>query len=104
LLLNAGAPILTVQAILGHKHADTTLRYARLYDATMADDYYRVMEEVEARMDLREKPKVQTSGAGHLLALVDALDNGALTNAQHEDLLTLRARIRIFVEREAYTA
>jgi site-specific recombinase XerD len=27
LLLNAGAPILTVQAILGHKHVDRTLRY-----------------------------------------------------------------------------
>ncbi|MFN2189505.1 MAG: tyrosine-type recombinase/integrase, partial [Candidatus Promineifilaceae bacterium] len=30
LLLNAGAPILTVQTLLGHKHIDTTLTYARL--------------------------------------------------------------------------
>ncbi len=28
LLLNAGAPILTVQTILGHQHIDTTLGYA----------------------------------------------------------------------------
>jgi len=35
LLLNAGAPILTVQAILGHKHINTTLGYARLYDGTV---------------------------------------------------------------------
>jgi integrase len=34
LLLNAGAPILTVQSILGHKFIDTTLGYARLYDGT----------------------------------------------------------------------
>jgi integrase len=27
LLLNAGLPIHTVQAIVGHKHVDTTLRY-----------------------------------------------------------------------------
>ncbi len=39
LLINAGAPILTVQAILGHKHIDTTLGYTRLYDATVAADY-----------------------------------------------------------------
>ncbi len=38
LLLNAGAPILTVQAILGHKHVDTTLRHAGLYDATVSTD------------------------------------------------------------------
>ncbi|NLF15084.1 MAG: phage integrase family protein, partial [Anaerolineaceae bacterium] len=30
LLLNAGAPVLTVQSILGHKFVDTTLGYARL--------------------------------------------------------------------------
>lgn len=41
LLLNAGAPVLTVQALLGHKHIDTTLTYARLYDGTVAADYYR---------------------------------------------------------------
>ena len=39
LLLNAGAPILTVQTVLGHKHIDTTLGYARLYDGTVAADY-----------------------------------------------------------------
>jgi integrase len=39
LLLNAGAPILTVQTTLGHKFLDTTLRYARLYDGTVAADY-----------------------------------------------------------------
>jgi len=36
LLLNAGAPLLMVQTILGHKHVDTTLVYARLYDGTLA--------------------------------------------------------------------
>ncbi|PID86974.1 MAG: hypothetical protein CSB13_01720 [Chloroflexi bacterium] len=36
LLLNAGEPLLAVQAILGHKNLDTTLMYARLYDGTVA--------------------------------------------------------------------
>jgi site-specific recombinase XerD len=39
LLLNAGAPIVAVQAILGHKKIGTTLIYARLYDDTVATDY-----------------------------------------------------------------
>ncbi len=43
LLLNAGAAVLTVQAILGHRHLDTTLGYARLYDATVVYDYRRAM-------------------------------------------------------------
>ena len=47
LLLNAGASILAVQALLGHKHVDTTLRYARLYDRTVAADYERAMSRIE---------------------------------------------------------
>jgi site-specific recombinase XerD len=43
LLLNAGAPVLTVQTILGHKFVDTTLGYARLYDGTVAADYYQAL-------------------------------------------------------------
>jgi len=41
LLFNAGASVLTVQALLGHKQVDTTLRYARVYDSTVAADYVR---------------------------------------------------------------
>ncbi len=38
LLLNAGAPVLTVQTLLGHEWVDTTLGYACLYDGTVAAD------------------------------------------------------------------
>lgn len=41
LLLNAGASVLTVQALVAHKHVDTTMRYARVYDSTVAADYVR---------------------------------------------------------------
>ena len=49
LLLNAGAPILTVQRVLGHRYVQTTLRYARLYEATVVRDYQRAMGRVEGR-------------------------------------------------------
>ena len=43
LSFNHGAPVLTVQSILGHKFIDTMLGYARLYDGTVAADCYRVL-------------------------------------------------------------
>ncbi|MBU0495117.1 MAG: hypothetical protein KKB13_25010 [Chloroflexi bacterium] len=100
LLLNAGAPTrsVTVQTILGHKHIDTTLGYARLYDGTphralrVAADYYRAMREVESRMALDEST-VDPPSSGELLALVDALNSGTLNEAQRETVQMLRAAI-----------
>jgi integrase len=91
LLLNARAPILAVQAILGHKHVDTTLNYARLYDGTVAADYYRAMAKVEERMGLQENPPDPAPGAGQLLAMVDSLQAGTLNDAQRETVSALRA-------------
>jgi len=48
LLLNAGLPVLTLQRVLGHRWVETTLRYVRLYDSTMARDYGRAMAGIEA--------------------------------------------------------
>ena len=60
LLLNAGAPVLAVQSILGHQHIDTTLGYARLYDGTIAADYYEAMEKVEGYLpDLFNNQQVE---------------------------------------------
>ena len=90
-LLNAGAPILTVQKILGHKYVDTTLRYARLYDGTVAADYYRAMDEVERNLTLQKDAGRPTPGIGQLLALVDSLRAGTLNDAQRETVFALRA-------------
>ena len=49
LLLKAGASVLTVQALMGHKHVDTTMRYARVYDSTVAADYVRVISDFKSR-------------------------------------------------------
>ncbi len=53
-LLNSSAPVLTVQILLGHKWVDTTLGYARLYDGTVAADYYQAMSGMEKRLALPE--------------------------------------------------
>lgn len=92
LLLNAGAPILTVQMLLGHKYIDTTLGYARLYDGTVAADYYRAMDEIEGRF-LGSEADASPPGSGELLALVDALKAGTLNERQQGLVHALRAGI-----------
>ncbi len=99
LLLNAGAPILTVQTILGHQRVDTTLGYARLYDGTVAADYYRAMLQVERQLLLPENAVAEPPTSGQLLALVDALRNGTLNEAQQETVRVLRAGIVALAER-----
>ncbi len=53
LLLNAGASVLTVQATLGHRHLDTTLGYARLYDEVAAREYRQAMATKSRRQFTR---------------------------------------------------
>ena len=73
LLLNAGAPVLTVQLILGHKMIDATLGYARLYDGTAAADYYRAMVQIESHLSLVDEATATPPSHGELVALVDSL-------------------------------
>jgi site-specific recombinase XerD len=100
LLLNAGAPVLTVQTLLGHKWVDTTLGYARLYDGTVAADYYGAMAMVERRMALPEDALAEPPGTGQLLALIDSLREGTLNQAQTETVRRLRTGILALAERE----
>ena len=93
LLLNAGAPVLTVQTILGHKHVDTTLGYARLYDGTVAADYYRAMSQVEQRLATQDDLPTTVPSVGELLALVDSLQTGTLSESQRETVNALRTGI-----------
>lgn len=45
LLLNAGMSVFGVQAILGHRHVDTTLRYATAHDTTVAKNYQEAVSK-----------------------------------------------------------
>jgi integrase/recombinase XerD len=62
-LLNAGCRITSIQKILGHKRLDTTLRYARAYDETIAEEFYAAMERVEQRLAIEpvegEEPQAE---------------------------------------------
>ncbi len=95
LLLNAGAPILTVQTILGHQRVDTTLNYARLrlQRGTVAADYYRAMLQIEHQMALPEDAQVELLTSGQLLALVDTLRNSTLNEVQQATVRVLRVGI-----------
>jgi site-specific recombinase XerD len=101
LLLNAGAPILMVQTTLGHKFLDTTLRYARLYDGTVAAEYYSAMAGIEHRLGLSESTGDLPLSSGQLLALVDRLRDGTLNEKQRETVQTLRKGILALVEQAA---
>jgi hypothetical protein len=72
LLLNAGASILTVQAMLGHRHVDTILDYACLYDGTLAAHYYGAMGEVEGGLESVRSPRAPPTNGGQLLPMVGA--------------------------------
>jgi len=99
LLLNAGAPALSVQMILGHKQIDTTLGYARLYDGTIAADYYSAMNQVERQLALPEDSVKEPMSIGQLIALTDALRSGSLNPAQTELVRALREGLGLLGER-----
>lgn len=90
LLLNAGAPVVTVQMVLGHEKIDTTLGYARLYNGTVAADYYRAMGQIEPMLVISEKNQALVPTSGELIALIDSLGSGTLNEAQREALKALR--------------
>ncbi len=61
----------------------------RLYDGTVAADYYRAIGQIEAQLALAETTPPQDNPA-HLLALVDSLQAGTLNENQKEVVQTLR--------------
>lgn len=100
LLLNAGAPALSVQSLLGHDRLDTTLGYARLYDGTIAADYYRAMSQVEQLFHLPESRQAPFFTPAELVALVDSLGSGTLNEHQRETVQVLREGILSLASRE----
>ena len=90
LLLNAGAPVVSVQTLLGHEKVDTTLGYARLYDGTLAADYYRAMGQIERLLSQPGGISVPAPNPAELIALLDSLGSGTLNERQRQTLQAVR--------------
>ena len=102
-LVNAGCPITTIQALMGHKRLSTTLVYTQIHNRTVADDYYAAMDKVEKGLaeQLKPSPKpTETNSNGttantniiitHLLTLAAALQTDKLPESQQTLVLALQ--------------
>lgn len=98
-LLNAGCRLTTIQTLLGHRHPNSTLTYARIHDHTVAEDYQTAMAAIEQRLaDCLALPAAQTTNQNNgrpqaeqqLLTLVDALTGDNLDQTQQAVLAELR--------------
>ena len=79
---------------------DTTLGYARLYDGTLAADYYRAMNEVERQLELVERPPREVPSPGELIALLNSLRSGVLNESQVNIVQAIRDGILALARRE----
>jgi site-specific recombinase XerD len=61
-LLNAGCRVTSIQKLLGHRHLNTTMIYARVHNRTVAGDYYTAMAQIEQRLDLVLAEPTPTNG------------------------------------------
>ena len=101
-LVNAGCPITTIQALMGHKRLSTTLIYTQIHNRTVADDYYAAMDKVEKGLAEQLKPAAptETNSNGtalntnhtitHLLTLAIALQTDKLPKSQQSLVLALQ--------------
>jgi site-specific recombinase XerD len=93
-LINAGCRVTSIQKFLGHKKLNSTMIYARVYDKTVAEDYYTAMNEVEKRLELIEEPEgndapVSENERTELLKLADRLAEPELDLGMRMELVLL---------------
>ena len=81
--INRGMSLEAIAALLGHRSMRMTLTYARISDRTVADEYFKVTEAVEARYQGNDPVPTGAAGTGAQRAAADAhrrlLGNGHCT-------------------------
>ena len=86
-LVNAGANITTIQALLGHSRLNTTMTYAHVHDKTVMTDYFRAMEQIEGEQTAITEPNPLPEA---ILTLLDQLQQEDMSNAQQQLVAELR--------------
>ncbi len=71
-----------------------------MYDGTVAADYYLAMGVIEKRLALPEDRLSQPVSIGQLLAVVDAIRQGTLNEAQVSLVQQLRAGLITLAEHD----
>jgi integrase len=94
-LLNAGCRITSIQKFLGHKRLNTTMIYARALDQTVAEDYFKAMEQVEQQLVFPVGQLKQPASASGMLELVDSLFKSRLDPEQSEIVSALRTGLNL---------
>jgi site-specific recombinase XerD len=61
--INRGMSLEAIAALLGHRSLQMTLVYARIADRTVADEYFKVSEKVEALYDQPKQLSAQDEGS-----------------------------------------
>ena len=93
--INRGMSLEAIAALLGHRSMDMTLIYARISDRTVADEYFRVTEAVEA--NYRQMGSHSPPAAGRRQTRPDRPSSTAGQRSLHKarpTRLRLRERLR----------
>ncbi len=85
-LVNSGCSLQALMQLLGHVSANMSLRYGRLFDATVREEYERALTQTKAQLAATPAPSAQVTG--QTLPLV-AITSGA----DWKDTATIKSRL-----------
>jgi hypothetical protein len=102
LFLNERVPVVSVQMLLGHQHVDTTMNYARLYNGTVANDYFKAMDRIEGLTTIPALEEEHVFSPGELISLLADLKHSTLNSEQKSMVSSIQAGVYALVNREYY--